>query len=281
MISWIVDGRVGQDRQHDAQEPVGRDLRQHGGEDGQRRQRHLAVRVGHPAVHQERRHLDQERQREADEQQPLRAVAEADLVEVGEHERQRRVRLPRAQHRRRHRRGEHQQRPDERVDDHLDRRRPPLRPAPPEHQEQERHEHQVEESDEQRQVLGDERAEHGGLGERHQERERGGPVDRPDDHPQRRGREQQRGQGDEPQVQAVDPELVADAERRDPRVVGDVLQAVARVIEVEQHDHRERERDRAFRRAPDPAPRGRAAARRRPPRAIGANSTMERWTVTS
>ena len=55
--------------------------------------------------------------------------------------------------------------------------------------------------------------------------------------PQRRRDEQQRGQRDQPQVEAVDPELVVDAELADPRVVGDVLEAAAPAVEVEQqHD---------------------------------------------
>ena len=45
-----VRGRVGVDRQDDAQEAVGRHLRQHPREDGQHRQRHRAVAVWHPAV---------------------------------------------------------------------------------------------------------------------------------------------------------------------------------------------------------------------------------------
>ena len=63
-------------RQHELQEAVGRDLGDHAGEERQRRQRHRPVRVRHPAVERERRHLDQERQRERDEDPLLRALGQ-------------------------------------------------------------------------------------------------------------------------------------------------------------------------------------------------------------
>ena len=83
----VVD-RVGEQRQHDAQEAVGGDLGDHAGEDGQRRQRHRPVGVGHPAVEREGRHLDQERERERDEDPLLRALRQPVGDEVGEREAQ-------------------------------------------------------------------------------------------------------------------------------------------------------------------------------------------------
>jgi hypothetical protein len=81
------------------------------------------------------------------------------------------------------RRDQHQERPDQRVDDELRRRPHPVARAPDADQEVERDQHQVEEGDEQDQVLGAERAEHGALGEAEEEvEERGRSHSRAADH---------------------------------------------------------------------------------------------------
>ena len=107
--------------------------------------------------------------------------------------------------------------------------------APPHSdQEVERHQHQVEEEDEQREVLREERAEHGGLGERHVE------VEQPralrlaaQRRPQRaRANTERRQQRSGTRFSPSIAELVVDAERRDPGVVGDVLQARCAGVEV-------------------------------------------------
>ena len=77
----------------------------------------------------------------------------------------------RGEHAERDRRGQHQQRADERVDHELRGGAHAVAAAPAADQEVERHQHQVEEDDEQRQVLRHERAEHGGLGQRQVEEE--------------------------------------------------------------------------------------------------------------
>ena len=175
-------------------------------------------------MERERGHLDEEGQREGDEQPLLRALAQRRLRQPGDRERHAALRSRPA--RRCHRRGQHEQRADERVDDELERRRHPVGPAPLADQEVERHQHQVEEEDEKDQVLGEEGAQHGGLGEPEVERVEAGPARRrPQRDPQRGGGEEQRGERDEPQVQPVDAEHVADAEVLDPGVVGHVLQA--------------------------------------------------------
>ena len=111
----------------------------------------------------------------------------------------------------------------------------PVRPAPLADQEVERHQHQVEEQDEQRQVLRQERAQHRRLGDARSgtRTASAAPAGRSASH-SADGGEQQRRQRDQPQVQPVDAELVADAQLRDPRVVGDVLQAGRAGVEVEQ-----------------------------------------------
>ena len=75
-----LDRRRGEERQHDPQEAVGADLGQHAGEDRQRRQRRRPVGVGHPAVQEEGRHLDQEGGGEEPEDPALAAVAERVLA---------------------------------------------------------------------------------------------------------------------------------------------------------------------------------------------------------
>jgi hypothetical protein len=149
-----------------------------------------------------------------------------------------------AEHRGGPRGGQHQQRADQRVDDELERRRHAVGAAPDADQEVERNQHQVEEQDEQREVLCDERAEHGGLGEPEVEAVQApAALRRAQSGPQRGRREQQCRQPDEPQVQPVDPELVADPQIGDPGVVGDVLQAGLRRVEVDQQEDRVGERD--------------------------------------
>ena len=262
---WKSFDAVGEDRQDDPQEAVGGHLREHAGEDRQRRQRHRPVRVRHPPVEREERHLDQEREREGGEDPALRRRPEVRLREVRDREGDRAA--VGRQHRRRHRAGQHQQRADQRVDDHLVGRRHPVRPAAPlADEEVERDQHQVEEEDEERQVLRGEGAQHRGLRQREVEREQPRPLDRAERQPHRRHQEQQRRQRDQPQVEPVDAEVVADAERLDPLVVGDVLEPAGRRVVVEQHHHRVGERhDRADDRGPRrPAARpGRAQQRER------------------
>jgi len=57
------------------------------------------------------------------------------------------------------------------------------------------------------------------------------------------GREQQRRQRDQEQVEAVEAELVVDPERGDPRLVGEELQARGVGVEGEQVVDRQPERD--------------------------------------
>ncbi len=125
------------------------------------------------------------------------------------------------------RRREHQQRADERVDDELERRFDASRfRSPAADQEVERDQHQVEERHEQREVLGEERAEHRRLGEHEEEPEQLRALPCAQVGGDRRGREQQRCQPDEEHVQTVDAELVVDPQRGDPHDVGHVRQAV-------------------------------------------------------
>ena len=71
--SWKCWAPLGHDRQHDPQEAVDADLRQHAGQQRQHRDRRGAVGVRHPAVQREQRRLHEEREREQQEDPLLRA----------------------------------------------------------------------------------------------------------------------------------------------------------------------------------------------------------------
>ena len=100
------------------------------------------------------------------------------------------------EHAGRDRADEHQQRADERVDEELEDRGAALLGVGPPHQreEVERHEHQVEEDDEEREVLREERAHDAALREAHQQRVEPGALGRlvAQRRPQRGGRERDR-----------------------------------------------------------------------------------------
>ena len=83
-----VDRRLRVERQRDPQEAVGADLREHARQQRQHRQRRGAVGVGQPAVDEERRHLDQERGGEEQEDPVLAAGPERVGAQVGEREAQ-------------------------------------------------------------------------------------------------------------------------------------------------------------------------------------------------
>ena len=67
-------GRLGQDRDGDADEAVGAELQQHGGQDHRARGGRLGVGVGQPGVEREHRHLDAEAHEHAAEDQHRGAV---------------------------------------------------------------------------------------------------------------------------------------------------------------------------------------------------------------
>jgi hypothetical protein len=166
------------------------------------------------------------------------------------------------EHAERHRRRQHQERAGERVDHELRGGAHPVAArAPAADQEVERHQHQVEEDDEERQVLRHEGAEHGGLGEREVEEEEARTVLLRERGHERARHPGDRRQGDHEQVDAVHAERVADAELGDPLVVRDPLEPAGRV-EVHQHNHDVREHaDRSSERRPAGQPARQQGAR--------------------
>jgi hypothetical protein len=144
----------------------------------------------------------------------------------------------RGEHAERDRRPEHQQGSGQRVDHELRRGAHAVACAPAADHEVERHEHQVEEDEEECQVLREEGAQHGGLGERHVEEEELRPIGLAERGDERARHPGDRGQRDHEQVEAVDPELIADAEIGDPLVVGHVVEPARARVEVgKHHDH--------------------------------------------
>ena len=273
-------GAVRHHRQHDAQEGVDADLREHAREQRQHGDRGGAVGLRHPAVEREERRLHEERKREQQHDPVLGAPPRSGAAGASRQRERDLAAVRRGEHSERDRRGHHQQRSRQRVDHELGRRAHALAAAPAADQEVERHEHQVEEDDEEREVLRHEGAEHRSLRKSQVEEEEARPLHHGERGHQRARHPGDRGQGDHEQVEPVDAELVADAELRNPLVVRDPLEPAAR-LEVDEHDHHvgeHRQRAGQHRRA---RPGGAAAAPRRGRMRSGRNSTMDRWMVTS
>ena len=215
-----VEGRrVRELRDRDPQHPVQARLRDHAGQDGGNLRRCLAVRVGQPAVEREQRRLDDEGEHETEEEPAARTRRAVHEVE--------RPRLQPV----RDDRGEHQQRAGHGVDDELDRRLGAPRAAPDPDQDVERDQHRLEEGVEEEQVLGLEHTDGRAGEQQHQPEVRAwsvapdpeavaGARGHPDD-----------GEADEPEREAVDADVVRDAEVAEP--VRALLHLQARLREVE------------------------------------------------
>ena len=194
--SWKLTLRVREERQHDAQEAVGADLRQHAREHRDHRRRRGSCRRRASSACSGKAGIFTRNASAKQQEDPfLRALRQPALGQLGELERTSPP-VGRREDAGRDRRGQHQQAPDQRVDHERGRRAHAVRAAPDADQEVERHQHQVEEQDEQRQVLRAERAQHRGLAERqHQVVEaRAASHARAAASRRRRGDPQQRGQ---------------------------------------------------------------------------------------
>ena len=250
-----LHGRRREERQDDAQEAVGADLGEHAGEDRQHRQRRRPVGVGHPAVQEKGRHLDQEGGGEEPEDPALAAFGDRVLGQFGDREGEVVAAVLRGDDRGGDRPDQHQQRADQRVDEHLQRRRSGgravLAVGPPGAEEEvERDQHQVEEEDEEQQVLGDEGAQRRGLGEQHHQEEEVRALLLAEGGERGAAEPEQRRQHDEEDVEPVEPEAVVDAEPGDPADVDGVLQPGAGVEAGEQRDRDAQRHGRAQRRPP-------------------------------
>jgi hypothetical protein len=246
-----VEGGAGirGDRQREAQEAVAAHLQHDRGQDHRAAGRRLDVRIRQPGVDREHRHLHREGGEEGHEDPVLlghrqrQLVEGVDVVDAG-------LRVHVDQ------RDQHEHRAEEGVQEELERRVDAPRAAPDADDQEHRDQHRLPEEVEQQRV---ERAEHADHQPFH-DQERGqvlrralldrGPAGNHDrDRHQRR--QQHEGHRD-----AVEPEMVAGAERRDPRQPLDELVGGRRHVETRPDRDRQQEcGDR--RRERDPARHGR------------------------
>jgi len=196
-------------------------------------------------MERDERHLDQEREREAQEDPLLRGVRQRQVLERREGKVDRRSVLRGGEHAGRDRGHQHEERSDERVHHELRRRPHPLARSPHPDQEVERDQHQVEEHDEERQVLGAEGPEHRALGQAEVQVVDPGAVPLAERGPHERRAEQDAGEHHEQDVQPVESELVVDPERGDPHLVGPELKAGVSKLEAREERDRHAERDEA------------------------------------
>ena len=169
------DGRLGEDEQRHADEAVGAELQQDGGQDHRALGGRLGVGVGQPGVEREHRHLDAEAHEHAAEDQHLRAEGQrAGQVPVGDA-------LGDVGHREALAPGDeedgdeahdHERRAEQRVEEELDRGVLALLAAPHADHEVHRQQHDLEEDEEQDEVLGDEGPEHPGVQHEDEDEER-------------------------------------------------------------------------------------------------------------
>ena len=200
--------------QGDADEPVGAHLQEHAGEDRRARTRRVDVRRRQPGVQRHQRRLDHEGDDEAEEDeagaQPAarerRVLDDADHVEGVRRGRKVEADDPE----------EERQRSGQRVDEELDRR--PGRVAVPPDGDDEVHADQAEvpEDEEEEEVERQEHAQRGRL-EEEEEAVVGAFAPAQIERVGHRDGEEQRAERHQRQREAVDADLVADAERGDPR----------------------------------------------------------------
>ncbi len=223
-----VLGRLGQQGHREAQETVGAHLQEHRGQDYGAGRGGFRVGVREPGMEGEHRHLHGESDEERPEDPPLQFRTQvqrhqgldvegplAELPDVLEVERQN------AQ--------EHEDGAHQRVDDELDGRVDAPLTAPDGDDEVHRHQDQLPEDEEQEEVQGHEDAEHGHL----EDQEVGvvflEPVGDGAPTAQDGNEAEQAGEDHEEQAEAVDAEVIAGADGRDPVGLLDELEVLAAV----------------------------------------------------
>ncbi|MPL74842.1 hypothetical protein SDC9_20661 [bioreactor metagenome] len=231
-------------RQREAQEAVAAHLQHHRRQDHRARRRRLNVRVGQPGVHRPHRHLHREGGEEGEEQQRLHA---ADDVEAQHREAvgrelvgQQRDDVGGARiHVHRDHRHQHQHRAEEGVEEELEGRVDPVRPAPDADDQEHRDQRGFEEQVEQHQIQRGEHTDHQPL-----EREEGDHVflDPLLDVPGRGDgqRHHEGGKQHEQDRDPVDAHLVLQA--HDPVALFEELEAGVRGIKATKQEQRDQER---------------------------------------
>jgi hypothetical protein len=225
----------------EAQKAVGAELQHDAGEDHRATGRRLDVGIGQPRVQREHRHLHGEGEREGGEEPALLHGAQRHVVEQA-HVEGRGTAVPHVHRHQVEDREQHQQARGQRVDEELERRVDPARPAPDADDEVHRHEHELPEDVEEEEVERDERAEHARFQHQHEEEvllhallhvaEREEDDDR---------REEGRKQHEE-EAHAVDADHVLDAPLRHPLVLLEELELGG--VGTEAGPQRERQEER-------------------------------------
>ena len=207
------------------------------------------MRVGQPGVEREQRHLDRERQREREEEPELQVRRNREVVELLEVEAvdapDRVVQVGEAEDRE-----QHQDAARHRIEDELHRRVHAPLVAPDPDQEVHRDQHRVPEDVEEEEVERDEHADHRALEQQDAHAERPGVLVHRLPGGQQSERREESGQDQEQQADAVDPDQIADPERRDPGVALHELKLRRCRVEpgpeqerFEKHQHRHHQRD--------------------------------------
>ncbi len=232
-----VDRRRREQVEPEAHEPVGAQLQQDAGQDHRAAGGRLGVGVGQPRVHREDGALDGEGGGEGQEQPAggvLRhrlALGQADQVEgevaggllAEEHQGQDA--------------DQHQGRAEHRVDEELEGGVDPPLVAPPADEEVHGDEHDLPEQEEHEQVEGQEHPDAARLQQEHPRHVALEVV--VDVGPGDGQREEDAAEDHQEEGDPVDAQLPGDAERLDPRVVGDELEAAVAGVEVEEQDQAE------------------------------------------
>ena len=216
-------------RQHDPDEAEDGRLRDDAREQRRDLGRRLGVRGAQPAVERQQRRLHRERDGEAEEDPVVAARAGVDEAERALREAERDDR------------GEHQQRAGHRVDHERDRRADPVRAAPDADEHVDRDQHRLEEDVEEEQVLRGEDADDRTDEEQHQPVVGARPLAAGPDAEADRGGAEHDGQPGEPEREAVEADVVGDAEVVEPFPLGRVLQRRRVEVEGEQRDDPQRD----------------------------------------
>ncbi len=195
----------------EAKEAVRPQLQQDAGQQHGARRRRLGVGVRQPRVEREQWDLDRKRDAEGQEQPRLRSRGELEVeqCEVVEGDR---PELIAGQHPQRDDGDHHQTGPERRVQDELDRGVDAVAAAPHADQQVHRDERDLEEHEEQQEVEGEEHTEQAGLEDQHRHHVRL-HVLRDGGRGQDGDREQQRGQHDQQQRDAVDTHVPGEVPR--------------------------------------------------------------------
>ena len=220
-----------EEREREAHQAVGAHLQQHAGQDDRAGGGRLHVRVGQPGVEREQRHLDRERDGERQEEPALRVRRDLQRVEPQQVEAVAAGRLL-VQEGEPEDGDEHQHAARHRVEHELDRRVDALVVAPDPDEEVHRDEHRVPEHVEQEEIERDEDADHRGFEREDEDRELLDLLLHALPRREQRNRREEAGEHHQQQADAVDADVVVDAEGRDPRHPLDELEVGRRGVEA-------------------------------------------------